>query len=103
MTTTQPELRAARSAAYGRIVTTLREVGPTKLLPSEQEIVREAADALLFTDDPLGDADACEAVRMVEALAGRLVKSGRWSPERADALVGDVVACGSVGPLEDAA
>jgi hypothetical protein len=102
MTTTQPELRATRSAAYGRIVATLREVGPSKLLPAEQETIREAADALLFTEDPLGDELACEAVRDVEALAEKLVATGRWNAERADALVNDVVACGSVSPGADA-
>jgi len=77
-----------RAAAYGRVVKTLEDMGPTKLLPAEQETIREAADALLFDDD------AYDRLAAVEDLAERLVEAGRWSPERAKQLVDDVAACG---------
>jgi hypothetical protein len=79
---------ADRALAYGRVVRTLDDMGPTKLLPEEQDIIRHAADALLFEDD------AYEELARVEDLAERLVEAERWSPERARALVDDVVACG---------
>ncbi len=77
-----------RAAAYGRVVKTLEDLGPTKLQPAEQETIRQAADALLF------DEDGYEALARVEDLAERLVESERWTTERARALVDDVSACG---------
>jgi hypothetical protein len=79
---------ADRALAYGRVVKTLDDLGPTKLLPDEQDIVRQAADALLFEDD------AYEELARVEDLVERLVEADRWTPERARELVDDVAACG---------
>jgi hypothetical protein len=87
---------AERSQAYGRVIRAVREPGPAKLLPEEQDTLREAADALFFTEDALGDPDALAAVGRVEALASHLVETARWEPERAAELVEDVVACGLV-------
>jgi hypothetical protein len=78
---------ADRAQAYGRVVKTLDDLGPTKLLPDEQDLIRNAADALLF------DEDAYDALAQVEDLAERLVEAERWTPERAKALVDDVAAC----------
>ena len=83
-----------RSQAYGRVVRTLREVGGSELLPAEQDLIREAADALLFCDDPTADESAGEAVSTIETVAAHLVESERWSAERASQLVDDVLACG---------
>ncbi len=77
-----------RAQAYGRVVRTLDDMGPTKLLPAEQATIRDAADALLF------DEDAYDKLAAVEDLAERLVEAERWSPERARQLVDDVAACG---------
>jgi hypothetical protein len=77
-----------RAQAYGRVVKTLSDMGPTKLLPAEQDLIRDAADALLF------DEDAYDKLAAVEDLAERLVEAERWSPERARKLVDDVAACG---------
>ena len=87
---------AERSEAYGRVVRTIRDVGPAMLQPHEEEVLREAADALFFTEDALGDPDALTAVGRIEALASHLVETNRWAPERAAELVEDVVACGLV-------
>jgi hypothetical protein len=84
---------AERSQAYGRVIRTVRGSGGM-LLPAEQDTLREAADALFFTDDALGDPDALGAVGRVEALAMHLVETKRWAPERAAELVEDIVACG---------
>src|SRR5438105_2840002 len=42
-----------RAYAYRRVLHTLNELGPTKLLGPEQERIRAAADSLLFTHDRL--------------------------------------------------
>jgi hypothetical protein len=88
--------KTERSQAYGRVMTTLREVGPTKLLPAEQETIREAADTLFFTEDLGADDAARGAVEQIEELRQHLVDSERWLPERAQELVSDVLACGPV-------
>jgi hypothetical protein len=82
-----------RTQAYGRVVKTLEDVGPTKLQRAEVERVREAADTLIFADN-LDEARA--TLEDVEALFEHLVASDRWTPERADQLVSDLLACGPV-------
>jgi hypothetical protein len=87
-------MNADRTHAYGRVVKTLDDLAPTKLLPAEQERIRDAADNLIFAesiaDDPLAEA----AVEDIEALTQHLVASGRWTEERAEQLLDDVLACG---------
>jgi hypothetical protein len=72
---------------------TLNDLGPAKLLASEQAQIREAADALLFCDD-IGDPSPRAACSDVEALYWRLVASDRWSASRAGELADDIYACG---------
>ena len=45
-------MTSERTQAYGRIVKTLEEIGPVKLLASEQERIRDAADILIFAEGP---------------------------------------------------
>jgi hypothetical protein len=78
----------ARSQAYGRVVKTLADLGPAKLQTAEQQIIRTAADALLF------DGNAYDELAAVEDLAQQLVDAGRLSSDRARQLVDDVAACG---------
>ena len=80
-----------RTQAYGRVVQTLTELGPTKLLPAEQARIRDAADTLIFAAD-LDEARA--SLLDVSALAEHLLNSGRWLEERVDRLVADLLACG---------
>jgi superfamily II DNA or RNA helicase len=82
-----------RTQAYGRVVKTLDELGPTKLQPAEQDRVREAADTLIFAAD-LDEARA--AMADIDSLAEHLVASDRWSEERARQLVDDLRAGGPV-------
>jgi hypothetical protein len=89
-------MTSERTQAYGRVVKTLDDLGPTKLQPAEQERIREAADTLIFAATP---EEARAALADVEALAGHLVASERWSEERAETLVRDVEACGPVAPV----
>lgn len=77
-----------RSQAYGRVVKALSDLGPAKLSADEQQVVRTAADALLF------DGDAYDELSAVEDLAQQLVDADRLSAERARRLVDDVAACG---------
>ena len=86
-------MNTERTLAYGRVVKTLDELGPTKLQPAEQQRVREAADTLIFA----ADLDEARAVMAdVDSLAEHLVASDRWSEERARQLVDDLLACGPV-------
>jgi hypothetical protein len=90
-------MNAERTQAYGRVIKTLDDIGPTKLQAAEQDRIREAADTLIFAAD---FEEAKAALADVETLAEHLMASGRWSEERADRLVGDLLAC---GPLESVA
>ena len=85
-----------RTQAYGRVVKTLDDIGPAKLQPAEQERIREAADTLIFAAGP---DEARAALDEVETLAAHLVASGRWTSERAQELLDDLIACGPVAPV----
>ena len=80
-----------RTQAYGRVVQTLAELGPTKLLPAEQARIRDAADTLIFASD-LDEAQ--DALRDMGVLTEHLLSSGRWLEERIDTLVANLLACG---------
>jgi len=90
-------MNAERTQAYGRIVRTLEEIGPVKLLDTELARIREAADTLIFASDV--EDDVRVASEDIRGLADHLVESGRWSYERATALVDDVSACGPLAPV----
>jgi hypothetical protein len=89
-------MTAERTQAYGRVMKTLQDMGPAKLQPSEQERIRDAADTLIFAAD-IDDARA--ALRDLAQLAEHLVHTGRWTEERTDELVEDLLACGPVEPV----
>ena len=91
-------MNSERSQCYGRVIQTLEDLGPTKLLPPEQERIRHAADTLLFAAD-LDAPGAREALEDVTSLLASLVDSGRWTQERATDLAEDLGGC---GPLEPA-
>jgi hypothetical protein len=88
-------MTSERSQAYGRVARTLADLGPTKLLDREQQQLRDAADTLLFCDDPRDEA-AAAALRDVRTVVDHLVSTGRWTEERAEQLAADIVACGPV-------
>lgn len=87
------QMTSDRSEAYGRVMHTLADVGPTKLLPSEQERLREAADTVLFCESVEADA-LLQATRDAQELIDHLVACGRWSEDRAGRLADDLAACG---------
>jgi hypothetical protein len=68
--------------------------GETALEPAEQEVLREAGDALFFCEDIALDDDAREALSRVSDLSGRLVGAERWDPELAEQVLQDLEACG---------
>ena len=83
-------MNSERSQAYGRVMKTLTDLGPAKLHDDEQELIRDAADELLFTED----AGAAKVLDRVDGLATRLVDSGRLLEETADKLLSDLEDCG---------
>ena len=92
-------MNSERAHAYGRLMQTVRAEGPDSLQPPEQELIREAADALLFCEDLAWDDEARDGLTRVGDLAGELVGSGRWGPERAEQLLRDIECCGPMAPV----
>ena len=78
---------------------TISEDGPGELRPPEQALIREAADALLFCEDLAADDEARDGLTRVGELAGDLVGSGRWAPDRAEQLLRDIESCGPMAPV----
>jgi hypothetical protein len=89
-------MTSERTQAYGRVVRTLEDVGPTKLHAAEQARIRDAADTLIFASSP---DEARAALADVEALCEHLVATDRWTAERADELGQDLLACGPLAPV----
>jgi hypothetical protein len=87
-----------RTQAYGRVMHTLDELGPSKLLDEEQDRIRDAADTLIFAPNLVTDPDALDAISDVESLCASLVQSGRWTEITAARLVKDMRECGP-GPV----
>lgn len=83
-----------RTHAYGRVMHTLNQLGPSKLLDGEQDRIRAAADNLIFSFDLVGDVAAQEAIEDIERLCRALVESGRWEQVTATRLAEDLFACG---------
>jgi hypothetical protein len=82
-----------RARAYGRVVKTVDELGPSKLLPAERDRIRTAADLLLFARDLNRDLEARDALLDAGALCRHLVDSGRWQSTTADQLADHLFAC----------
>jgi len=78
---------------------TVREDGPEPLTSEECTLVREAADALLFCDERAWNDEARDGLTRVGELAGDLVGTGRWGPDRAEQLLRDIEACGPMAPV----
>jgi hypothetical protein len=95
----ETEMSPERSNAYRRVMKTLEDLGPSKLLDAEQQRIRYAADNLIFSADFDRDAEARDALYDVESLCRALVDSGRWEQETAMRLADDVSQCGPVAPV----
>ena len=68
--------------------------GDAALEPAEQELLREAGDALFFCEDIALDDDARDALARVSDLTGQLVGAERWDPELAEQVLQDLEDCG---------
>jgi len=90
-------MTSERTQAYGRIVKTLEDLGPAKLLAAEQERIRDAADTLIFAEQ--ADDHVVAALEDIRTLAAHLAESGRWTDERATQLVDDVEGTGPLAPV----
>lgn len=88
-----------RSNAYRRVMKTLEDMGPSKLLDDEQQRIRYAADNLIFSTDLRNDVEALKALVDVETICRALVQSGRWEHFTATRLADDVFQCGPVEPV----
>jgi hypothetical protein len=93
----EPTMTSERTQSYSRVVRTLDDLGPTKLLETEQERIRDAADTLIFAAGI--DAAESAAIADVEALVDHLIESGRWTAERAEELRSDLLGCGPLAPV----
>lgn len=82
-----------RAEAYGRVMRHIADLEASKLQPAERERIREAADTLLFCEDPLAP-EAVDAIHDIEALIEHLVTAERFTEGRAQRLLDDVSACG---------
>jgi hypothetical protein len=89
-------MNSERTQAYGRVIKTLDDLGPAKLQPAEQDRIRDAADSLIFA---AGFEEARAAMEDVDALVEHLIASGRWTPERGQELLQDLLGCGPVSPV----
>ena len=87
-------MTSERSQAYGRVVKALADLGPTKLHADEQQIVRDAADAMFFCEDFSADESVQRALAALYELIDNLVESERMLDETAAELVADVERCG---------
>jgi hypothetical protein len=84
-------MTSERASAYGQVMKTIADVGPTKLQPAEADRIREAADTLFFCEDPR---EQRAAIEDVEALLDVLVESARWLESTAEVLLADLEDCG---------
>src|SRR5262245_17965320 len=89
-----------RAHAYRRVMHTLAELGPSKLVAGEQERIRHAVDTLIFSRDVDEDDAAHYALIDIDRLCSVLVESGRWEQGLAMRLAGDVLQCGPPPPAE---
>jgi hypothetical protein len=91
-----------RTQAYKRVIRTLNELGPSKLLASEQERIRDAADTLIFSSGLSDEQAASEALADADELCRDLVASGRWERVTAAQLAQDLRGCGARADAEAA-
>jgi hypothetical protein len=91
-----------RTQSYKRVMRTLTEIGPSKLLAGEQERVRDAADTLIFSSGLSDEQAASDALADVDELCRDLVASGRWERVTAAQLAQDVRGCGARAEAEAA-
>jgi hypothetical protein len=88
-----------RAQAYSRVMDTISDFDGTKLHADEVQVVREAADALLFCEDLEADPAAAQALDAFHSLTDQLMENDRITSERVGQLTADVEACGPLAPV----
>jgi hypothetical protein len=88
-----------RTQAYGRVMKTLADLSQSKLHPAEQDVVREAADSLIFCENLATDTAAEQALAELYELTDLLVETDRMAPESTMELTADVEACGPLASV----
>jgi hypothetical protein len=86
-----------RAKAYGRVMDLLR--GSEPLEPAEKDVIREAADALLFCEAIDQTSGAMDCLMAAIELGQGLVSANRWPSTRLEWLVSELSECGP-GPVE---
>lgn len=92
-------MTSERAQAYGRLMQTIRRLAGNKLHADEEQVVREAADALFFCDDLDADPAAQEALAAFHELTDRLLESERLTPEMVHRLTAEVEDCGPLAAV----
>ena len=85
-------MTSERANAYGRVMKTLSDIGPSKLHDREQELIRDAADTLFFAEADR-DEDAWGALDSMGSLMAQLAEADRLLPETAERLLDDLRGC----------
>ncbi len=85
-----------RAQAYGQAMRALADLPAGTLDATEQEVVRQAADALLFCDGPETDPAADVAL---SAFYDLVLTTDRIAPETAAHLTATVLASGPLAPV----
>ena len=93
------DMTSDRAQAYGRVMDTIGDFDGTKLHADEVQLVREAADALLFCEDLEADKGAADALDAFHQLTDQLLENGRITSERVGLLTADVEACGPLAAV----
>ena len=83
-------MRPERAHAYQRVIQTLKEMGPSKLLGDEQERIRYGADNLIFSRDLAQDTPARAAMAAIERRCRARVHSARCEQAAALRLANDI-------------
>ena len=76
----------------------IEDLSGSKLHPHEQDVVREAADALFFCENLESDPAAEKTLADFYELVDRLIESERLLPETAGRVTASVEACGPLTP-----
>lgn len=80
-----------RADAYLRVSATIDAEAPASLNADEVARIRAAADALFFAEE-----GATEAAEDIRSLCRHLASGDRWSEERAQQLLDNVLQCGEL-------
>lgn len=85
-------MTSTRAHAYGRVMRLLDIYEP--LEPKQKDIIREAADSLLFCESIEDSPDAMDALIQAIELGQGLVDSETWPNHRVERLAEELSECG---------